>query len=64
MSARDVINIIKQLPEAEKRQVEHFVSENATKSAEALPTSHPMSFTEAKAHVFSNYGELMKKLAQ
>ena len=64
MSVREVIDIIKQLPEAEKREVALYLQESAENAAEASTTGKRMSFEEAKNHVFTNYGDLLKKLAE
>ena len=64
MSVREVIEIIKQLPEAEKREVALYLQESAVKAAKASTTGKKMSFDEAKDHVFANYGDLLKKLAE
>ncbi len=64
MSVREVIDLIKQLPEAEKREVALYLQESEAKAAEASTSGKRMSFEEAKNHVFTNYGDLLKKLAE
>ena len=64
MSASEVIDIIKGLPEEAKREVVLYLQESGIRVAESSASGKRMSFEEAKNHVFANYGDLLKKLAQ
>lgn len=64
MSAAEVINLIKKLPEAEKREVAIYLQSSEAKIAKPSPAGKRMTFDEAKEHVFANYGDLLKKLAE
>lgn len=64
MSATEVINLIKKLPDAEKREVAIYLQASETKVAKVSPAGKRMTFEEAKEHVFANYGDLLKKLAE
>jgi len=63
MSAREIIRLIDALPEGEFVEVLAFVE--AKKSAVAQQASASrLSFQDAKKHVFTQYGDLLERLAK
>lgn len=64
MSARDVIEIMKRLPEAERNQVIHYF-ENSRETATSGPRYASVEQVKTVAkRVFEVNGELFRKLAQ
>ncbi len=63
MSARDVIRQIEALPPEEQREVFDYVDAKKTEAA-ATKAGKPMSFQDAKKHVFTTYRDVLEKLAK
>ena len=64
MSAVEIIEQIRALPKSEQAMVADFLSRELAPAAETPAPGTKLTFEEAKAYVFDNYGDLLKKLAQ
>ena len=63
MSARDVIEIMKSLPEAERKMVIQYF-DTAPPLQQTGSPGQKLGVDEAIEHVFKNYDGLLAKLAQ
>lgn len=63
MTAREVIDYIKALPQQERAKVVDFVQEMAGKER-PIQYMDDAAFTEAAKRVFREHSELMRKLSQ
>jgi hypothetical protein len=64
MSARDIIEIMKRLPEAERNQVIHYFGGSHETEPTPEQKEAKMNVDDAIDHVFKNYSGLLAKLAQ
>ncbi|MEI6534256.1 MAG: hypothetical protein WCN98_02860 [Verrucomicrobiaceae bacterium] len=64
MSAAEVINIMRQLPEVERQEVIRFFSRENTAIKETPSAGNKLSPDEAIDHVFKHYGDILAELAK
>ncbi len=64
MSAAEVINIMRQLPEAERQEVVRFFTRGDFVAPETPLVGKKLSPDEAIDHAFKHYGDILAELAK
>lgn len=64
MSAAEVINIMRELPEADRQEVVRFFTRKDSVVRETPPVGKKLSPDEAIDHVFKHYGDILAELAK